>query len=301
MKTILSICVVTMNRAKQLKEALESCLACVLPNETEFIIVDNASTDRNEYVVSNLMGKVDTLSSIKEEMTNIGAGAGRNRYFEMSRGEYIYGMDDDAVIDHKNNPDFFIRSVKILDENPAIVALATQIYDEAWEQNRQTISAKEILPNVYKCQMFCGGSHFLRKSFFSFPPYWSNKYGYEELPPSLIAFDNGQLCAFCSNLFAIHKPAVNKWVRGDEKNSDLLINECAVQYAIKKMMYPALAQPLVWLAFKRRCQKHLSHIPQWKKRAKAVVKDTISLYPVGYKMKMKTVKDLYRNFGISVF
>ena len=41
----LSICVVTMNRANQLKEALESCLACELPIKTEFVIIDNASCD----------------------------------------------------------------------------------------------------------------------------------------------------------------------------------------------------------------------------------------------------------------
>ena len=47
----LSIGVVTMNRAAQLKEALESCLACQLPAKTEFIIIDNASTDNTEEIV----------------------------------------------------------------------------------------------------------------------------------------------------------------------------------------------------------------------------------------------------------
>ena len=49
----LSICLVTMNRALQLKEAIESCLACDLPDKTEFVIIDNASTDGTETVIAN--------------------------------------------------------------------------------------------------------------------------------------------------------------------------------------------------------------------------------------------------------
>ena len=50
----LSICVVTMNRANQLSEALQSCLLCELPRETEFVIIDNASTDHTEQVVKEI-------------------------------------------------------------------------------------------------------------------------------------------------------------------------------------------------------------------------------------------------------
>ena len=47
----LSVCVITMNRAEQLKEALESCVACKLPEKTEFVVLDNASTDDTELKV----------------------------------------------------------------------------------------------------------------------------------------------------------------------------------------------------------------------------------------------------------
>ena len=47
----LSIAVVTMNRSIQLIEALDSCLTCNLPNDTEFVIIDNASTDDTEQKV----------------------------------------------------------------------------------------------------------------------------------------------------------------------------------------------------------------------------------------------------------
>lgn len=90
---------------------------------------------------------------------------GRTLCFEKSTGEYIYGMDDDAVVDFENDPDFFVKAIEILDGHQNIATLATQIYDTAWQANRQAICGKEIYLGVYRCKMFCGGSHFLRKSF----------------------------------------------------------------------------------------------------------------------------------------
>ena len=62
----LSIAVITWNRSKQLIEALESCLVCELPKETEFIIIDNASTDDTEQVVKALFEKKSTHSIMKK-------------------------------------------------------------------------------------------------------------------------------------------------------------------------------------------------------------------------------------------
>ena len=44
----LTIAVLTMNRAEQMRHAIESCLNCVLPSRTQFVIVDNASTDHTQ-------------------------------------------------------------------------------------------------------------------------------------------------------------------------------------------------------------------------------------------------------------
>ena len=41
----LTIAVLTMNRCQQLIEALDSCLACRLPESTEFVVLDNGSED----------------------------------------------------------------------------------------------------------------------------------------------------------------------------------------------------------------------------------------------------------------
>ena len=51
----LTIGIVTMNREEQLEEALYSCLRTNLPNKTEFVVIDNASTDNTEKVVKEIL------------------------------------------------------------------------------------------------------------------------------------------------------------------------------------------------------------------------------------------------------
>lgn len=227
-------------------------------------------------------------------------GGGRTLYFEKSTGEYIYGMDDDAVVDFENNPDFFVKAIEILDRHQNIATLATQIYDTAWQANRQAICGKEIYPGVYRCKMFCGGSHFLRKSFFDTSPYLSNKYGYEELPPSLMAVDAGMINAFCPNLIAIHKPAVNKWDRTSDKNMEYLIIECGVPYAIKRKMYPIICTPLIWLAYKQRCKKYLQQTKSNRKQLSAIVANTMQMCNRMERIKFSTFVKMFMDFGSSI-
>ena len=124
----LTIGLVTMNRERQVAEAIQSCLQSNLPNETEFVVVNNASTDNTETVVKSILDLSGYPYVYYKTESNIGAGGGRTLYFEKSTGEYIYGMDDDAVVDFENNPDFFVKAIEILDGHQNIATLATQIY-----------------------------------------------------------------------------------------------------------------------------------------------------------------------------
>ena len=297
----LSIALVTMNREKQLINSINSCLSCELPAETEFVIVDNCSEDNTETVVKEFFTTCKYPYIYEKQQTNIGAGAGRNRYFELASGEYIYGMDDDAIIDFHKNPDFFVRAINIMDKNPQIAALATQIYDEAWKANRLEIKGSKISDDIYLCKMFCEGSHFLRKKFFKEVPYLPNKYGYEGLPPSLRIWNEGFINAFCPTLLAIHQPIVNKWNYDKKENFDLLIKECAIPYAIKCMMYPQIFHPILNLAFAIRKKKYLKNIPEANSKVKGAVKDFKTNYKLNYVVNVKTVIALYKNFGMSIF
>ncbi len=289
-----------MNRADQLAEALHSCLQTELPNETEFVVIDNASTDETERIVKDVLSNSGYAYYYEKLSENVGCGGGRNYAFSKSCGEYYYSLDDDAVVDAQCS-DFFMYAIGILDKNAEIVTLTTQIYDTAWKSNRLEATSVRLSDELYECKMFCGGSHFLRRSFFKSAPYFSNKYGYEEIPPSLYVADAECKNVFCPAIRIIHKPKVNKWDHGDEKNYALIINECVLQYTIKKAIYPKFVVPVLYIAYKIRCWQHLKQIPCWKKRTIEVLKQTEEHTKDLQRIRLKTVNRLYNKFGNSIF
>ncbi len=300
MKPKLTIGLVTMNRAEQLAEALRSCLNASLPNETEFVVIDNASVDNTEQIVKEILSNSGYAYYYEKLSENIGCGRGRNYAYSKSSGEYYYSLDDDAVIDEPCR-DFFAYAIRLLDENTEIVTLTTQIYDTAWEDNRLKETAVKLQDDLYECKTFCGGSHFLRRSFFEGAPYFSNEYGFEEIPPSLYVADAGFKNVFCSSIRVIHKPKTNKWDYRDERNQEILIKECVLQYAIKKAIYPAIVTPVLWLAYKARCRRHLKQVSDWKQRADALRKQTEHRTAKLRRIRMRTVTRLYKKFGKAAF
>ena len=297
----LSICVITMNRARQLQEALLSCLACELPQETEFVVIDNASTDNTEQVVKEALTACGYSYYYEKLPNNLGVGGGRNYAYEKACGEFAYMLDDDAVIDVEKNADFFVRAISYMDNNPRIATLTSQIYDTAWKRDRVESGGPVFTKGLYKCLVFCGGSHFLRKAFYTEAPYLSNKYGFEEIPPSLRAMNAGMVNVFCPDLFIIHKPAVNKWNYDDEKNHALLIAGVALPYAIKKMMYPVAAEPFLKLAKMQRIKKYMIGVPNAPRKVNDVAKRMCAEYPIKEKIKLGTFLRMYRDFKLSIF
>ncbi len=295
----LSIAVVTMNREKQLLEALHSCIASRLPPDTQFVIIDNASTDATESVIAKFF-KDNPYEYYYEKLpNNIGCGNGRNYAYLKSKGDYVYFMDDDAYID-ADCKDFFVRAIEIFDTNKKIATLTTQIYDLVWRKNRVLADGPMIVDDVRHCQMLCGGSHFLSRSFFGeINPYFPNKYGYEEILPSIRVIDAGYVNAFVENLRVIHNPLVNKWDYTDKNNEILLIKGLAVPYAMKKKFYPKVVHPLVYAAYKFRCWKYLNR--KQILRADEMVKDIFVRYEWGNQIKFKSICRMFKHFGFTIF
>ena len=297
---VLSIAVITWNRSRQLAEALKSCFACNLPENTEFVIIDNGSTDDTEQVVLSLFKNSHYLFFYEKMKENLGVGEGRNVAFSKCNGKYVYFMDDDAYIDIKNDPDFFIKGIQILDSHKYVMTLTTQIYDLAWKANRLPDHAPKIDDSLCKCYMVCGGSHFLRRSFFEGTnPYFPNKYGYEELKPSLRVADAGYINAYSPNLRVIHNPAVNKWQFKETSNTGTLINEIASQFAIKTSVYPRIAYPICLLAYLMRQKRYLPHSELV--RCNHTARELKKTYYFGPRIRLKTIVSMYRDFGFKVF
>lgn len=295
----LSVAVITWNRSKQLAEALESCFSCKLPQDTEFVIIDNASTDDTEQVVKSLFQNNKYHFFYEKMSENLGVGRGRNYAYLKSHGEYVYFLDDDAYID-KQNSSFFLQAIAYLDDNPLIATLTSQIYDLMWKANRVSESGPKFKEGLKLHFMFCGGSHFLRKSFWeNEEPYFPNKYGYEEIMPSLRVADAGCLNVFATDLLVIHNPQVNKWNFDDEKNAMIVINELVCQKVMKTKLYPRIFSPILTLSYWVRAKKYLTK--GRKKKADELIDLMENQYEYGKRIKILTVLKLWHKFGLSIF
>lgn len=296
----LSIAVITMNRSKQLVEAIRSCVACELPSDTQFIIIDNGSTDDTEIATKREFDSLSYKYYYKKMPDNVGAGMGRNIAFTYCEAEYIYFMDDDAYIDTQLNKDFFKTCISLLDNHPHVATLTTQIYDLMWKANRLPDDRPVLEDELRKCYMVCGGSHFLRRSVYLHQqPYFPNNYGFEEMKASLIASDLGYHNAFTDKVRVIHNPLINKWDFQKKDNSKIIVGEIACQKAIKSAVYPKIVFPLVWLACKLRCHKHLNN--EQVECVEKMSKDLLENYDFGNRISLRTVVRMYKDFGFLIF
>ena len=294
----LTIALITMNRAEQLREAVLSCAASSLPENTQFVIVDNASTDCTEAVVTELKSAVGYDLVYRKEAENRGVGGGRNVCFRLSEGEYIYFFDDDAVIPEAQRDVFFTRAIGFMDANPSVALLTTDIDDKVFGR-REMASAKTLAVGGLKCVFsFHGGSTFARRECFSSPMFMNIMYGNEEIAVSMNVLDRGLRTVYMPDIYMEHRPIVNKWNGGDKDR--LNMQGISNIYAIKKMIYPAVFEPLLYMAYKKRIKNNgitdKALISEFNGKRKAFMK----AHKIG-KVSVGTVITAYKEFGLTVF
>ena len=297
----LTIAVLTMNRSRQLKEAIESVIACKLPEETEIVVLDNASTDDTRTVIEELKNKSYVPIEYYYSSVNTGVGGGRAKLFDYANGKYVYFLDDDAIISPECKDTFFIESLDYMDNNTNVASMTTQIYDEIFGFGRTDSFSDKIhidgKPVMFK---YLGGSHFLRKDCFDSPLYFNIKYGSEEYAPSIIAMDKGFYHVFNKDISIIHKPARNKWVDGSSDMRDVQIRYVAIIYATKKVLYPLIFLPILYLGYKKRSKMYLSIYPGAAKDAKKMVKEIVKENKCK-KIRIMSVIKMFKTFGMTTF
>lgn len=294
----LTIALITMNRADQLKLAIESCAAAILPESTQFVIVDNGSVDNTEAVVNSLKQSIGYDLVYHKEPINLGAGLGRNVCFELSKGEYIFFLDDDAEIPKICRETFFAKSVAYLDRNPNVASLTTEIEDNVFGQRPVVVAKTTEIESLKSAYTFHEGSVFFRKKAYSSPLYMDIMYGGENLSVSIGARDRGFYNVFDPEIYIEHHPQVNKWKGSDSER--LTAQAISNAYAIKKMCYPIVFTPIVYLAFKKRLKKH--HVSN-KIVLKEMSEERKKIYKTNKvkKSKIGTVLKSYKEFGLTVF
>ncbi|MBR2339944.1 MAG: glycosyltransferase family 2 protein [Clostridia bacterium] len=296
----LTVAVLTMNRSEQLREAIDSCLDCKLPEKTEFVIIDNASTDNTESVVLELMAKTEYDVVYSRQEKNLGVGGGRAVAFDRARGEYVYFLDDDAIISENCRDTFFSDTVSYLDGHPRVASLTTHIHDEIFGDERMDVMTDIPCEGKLMAFFFLGGSHFLRHSCFTSPLCLNVIYGAEEYLPSIRAIDNGFFNVYDPEISIIHKPRINKWSGNSETSFDVKARAIAVPYATKRLLYPKILAPILWLGYRRRISRHIASSPSAKATAKTIVAEILKNNKQK-KIKFSTVTGMYKHFGSTVF
>ena len=298
MKYKLTIALITMNRAEQLRSALESCAASNLPKETEFVVVDNGSTDNTEAVAEQFKATTPYNFKYHKEPVNLGAGLGRNVCCELAEGEYIFILDDDAEISADCREHFFTDAIAYMDQNPSVWALTTDIVDKVFGERRLATSKTVEINGLKSVYSFHEGTVFFRTELLYSPLYMDIKYGCEHLSVSAIMRDKGYYVVFDPKLRIDHNPIVDN--RRQVDREQIIVLGASNTYMIKKVCYPRICTPLLWLAYVKRLKNGKVTSKELLKKYKDIRKDFCHKNKIK-KIKLRTVIRSYKEFGLAVF
>lgn len=165
MKPTISICIPTYNRAKYLKECLDSIVSQFHKNinqRIEIIISDNNSRDQTTNIVKNYQKKYKSIRYFRNKK-NIGAAKNAVRALNYANGSYIWFFSDDdlqkeeslftviSVID-KYQPDAMLCNLDLYSKNakklldPNLLRIKQDIYLTSKKELFSFLETKFFLP-----------------------------------------------------------------------------------------------------------------------------------------------------------
>lgn len=288
----LSVMFITHNRKDELIRAINSCIDNAI-EDMEFVIVDNNSNDGTMKAVKDLLGNYKFKLNYFFSNKNLGVAGGRNKAFSMCKGEYIFCLDDDAII---NANQFLKRTCEYMDKNQDVAVMAYNIYEPSTgkylishldKSNKQSFKYKSSLS-------FMGGAHTLRKEVFKSKLYPEKLFfGAEELYASHIAWNKGYKIKYIHDMDINHLPSKINATRGKVRDYNFILN----QYIVRLLTYPYLLWPILTLLFIMRLIKNrLFSI----KYMMSIIKDMKIRYIKSERKSIsyKTIILLIRKFGI---
>ncbi|MBY0753933.1 glycosyltransferase [Clostridium sardiniense] len=286
----LSIMFITYNRKKELIRAIKSCISNRI-YDMEIIIVDNNSSDGTEKEVKNLLIENNVKFTYYFSEKNLGVAGGRNKAFSLCSGEYVFCLDDDAVIKSKN---LLINTCRYMDDNKDVAVLAYNIHEpKSGEDLIGKLEKKKNKENECRCLSFVGAAHTLRRKVFLERLYPENLFfGSEELYASFSAWNSGYNVKYIPNQIVHHIPSSINRTAGKERDYNFILN----QYIIKKLVYPfGIRNILKIILFLRLLKNNMVSIEYFsrikKDMEKRYSKDEVN------RMSYDTFYRLCKNFG----
>lgn len=133
----LSIVIPTYNRASKLNYLLSSLFgkSCNFHTDVEVVILDNASADNTEDVVSNF-SKSYPIKYLKREK-NIGMDANIASCFDAANGKYLWVLGDDEIL-YRGTLDYVLNLCRV--ENFGILYMENRGFQDGEENKVELIS-----------------------------------------------------------------------------------------------------------------------------------------------------------------
>jgi glycosyltransferase involved in cell wall biosynthesis len=137
---LITVAICTRNRANFLQRAIASVLP-QMTDETELLIVDNASMDDTPEVAARLAAANPRLFVCREN--EIGVSAARNTALKKARGQFVLFLDDDATAE----PGWLAAYQRFLSAPPSdrVAVVGGAVYPEHETPSPQWIDPKRNL------------------------------------------------------------------------------------------------------------------------------------------------------------
>jgi len=136
---LISICILTYNRANLLKECLESIYPQVT-SDIEVVVSENASQDNTKEVVQKFQSKISNLRYFRNN-ANIGPEKNMFRVIRKAKGKYILFVGDDDILMENALGEIKNALSKNSSKNIGVILSSRRIFDN--------LSKRELPPIEY--------------------------------------------------------------------------------------------------------------------------------------------------------
>lgn len=158
----ISVVMSVYNGQKYLKQSIESVLGQTL-KDFEFLIVNDASTDRSSQILDNYATEDSRVRIITNEQ-NLGLTKSLNRAIKQASGKYIVRMDDDDISVNSR----FEKQLQFMENNPSVALCGTMalvINERGEEIGKKNLAIKyqDIKKKLLFNNQFVHSSLFFKK------------------------------------------------------------------------------------------------------------------------------------------
>ena len=289
---MISIVIITCNRSDTLKKTIISCNSHI-SMEWELIIVDNASTDDTKYIVEKLCEEEGIKLNYRYSEINLGVAGARNIGYEMAKGDIVYFIDDDAVIESEGY--CIDRAYEYLKKNKDVQILSTTINDSLWGGILPEITEDNLpMKNGVNLRCFIGCSHFIKKNENIDQPLYPDNlfYGAEEIYLSYLVHAKSLRIEYYDQVYVQHNPSKNTRTSHYETQRNKIIN----WYIVKQYTYPRPYNYLSSMIYSIRILKLTKGDIRKIKEVKDIYNQRYSSKYVR-KIPYSTMKNIMKKFG----